>query len=77
MHGTGLWLGAFVAHLAGGAVVTLTSRSLDAHEVLRTVERNRALLIVIVGDAFAKPLHPGDRRGGRARRAVRPVVARS
>jgi 3-oxocholest-4-en-26-oate---CoA ligase len=56
MHGTGLWLGSFVAHLAGGAVVTLTSRSLDGHEVLRTAQDNRAVLIVLVGDAMTKPL---------------------
>jgi fatty-acyl-CoA synthase len=56
MHGTGLWLGAFVAHLAGGSVVTLTGRSLDGHEVLRAAEDNRAVLIVLVGDAMAKPL---------------------
>ena len=37
MHGTGLWLGAFAAHLTGGEVITLTSRTLDPHEVLRTV----------------------------------------
>ncbi len=56
MHGTGLWLGAFAAHLTGGEVVTLTSRTLDPHEVLGTVEARRATSLVIVGDAFAKPL---------------------
>ncbi|MEO7371257.1 MAG: AMP-binding protein, partial [Ilumatobacteraceae bacterium] len=56
MHGTGLWLGAFAAHLTGGEVVTLISRTLDAHEVLRTAESRRATSLVIVGDAFAKPL---------------------
>ncbi|MGB0113735.1 MAG: AMP-binding protein [Ilumatobacteraceae bacterium] len=56
MHGTGLWIGAFIPHLAGGHVVTLTNRSLDAHEVLRAVEEHRATAITIVGDSFAKPL---------------------
>ncbi|MGH9133662.1 MAG: AMP-binding protein [Ilumatobacteraceae bacterium] len=56
MHGTGLWLGSYVAHLAGGAVVTLTGRSLDGHEVLRAAQDNRAVSIVLVGDAMAKPL---------------------
>ena len=56
MHGTGLWLGAFAAHLTGGEVITLTSRTLDSHEVLRTVQTRRATSLVIVGDAFAKPL---------------------
>jgi fatty-acyl-CoA synthase len=56
MHGTGLWLGAFASHLTGGEVVLLTSRTLDAHEVLRTAQARRATSLVIVGDAFAKPL---------------------
>jgi 3-oxocholest-4-en-26-oate---CoA ligase len=56
MHGTGLWLGAFTSHLTGGEVITLISRTLDAHEVLRTVQARRATSLVIVGDAFAKPL---------------------
>jgi fatty-acyl-CoA synthase len=56
MHGTGLWLGTYVAHLVGGEVITLTSRSLDGHEVLRTAQDHRAGVIVLVGDAMAKPL---------------------
>jgi fatty-acyl-CoA synthase len=56
MHGTGLWLGAFAAHLTGGEVITLTSRTLDPHEVWRTVQARRATSIVIVGDTFARPL---------------------
>ena len=56
MHGTGLWLGAYSSHLTGGEVITLTSRTLDPHEVLQTVQARRATSLVIVGDAFAKPL---------------------
>ncbi len=56
MHGTGLWLGALIPHLAGGQVITLPSRSLDGHEVFRTVETHKATSIVIVGDAMARPL---------------------
>ena len=56
MHGTGLWAGCFATHLAGGHVVTLTNRSLDAHEVLDTVERHRVQGLVIVGDSFSKPI---------------------
>ena len=56
MHGTGVWLGTFIPHLAGGTVITLESRSLDPHELLETVQRQRATGIVIVGDAFAKPI---------------------
>jgi len=67
MHGTGCWLGWFIPHLAGGHVVTLENRSLDAHELLATVERHRVTSITIVGDSFAKPIiraldegKPGD-----------------
>jgi len=56
MHGTGLWLGCFIPHLAGAHVVTLTNRSLDPHEVLSEVERHHITSITIVGDAFAKPI---------------------
>ena len=56
MHGTGLWLGAFIPQLTGAHVVTLTNRSLDPHEVLDAVERHGATSIAIVGDAFSKPL---------------------
>ena len=41
MHGTGLWLGALAPHLTGGEVITLTSRTPDPHEVLRTVQARR------------------------------------
>ena len=56
MHGTGMWLGAMIPHLVGGAVVTLPKLGFDPDELLKEVERTKANNIVIVGDAFAKPL---------------------
>jgi len=56
MHGTGMWLGGILAHLAGSKVVTLTKRSLDAHELWQAVQQEKATQVVIVGDAFAKPM---------------------
>jgi fatty-acyl-CoA synthase len=56
MHGTGLWLGAFIPHLMGGSVITLPSRSLDSDELLTTVQNEKATSAVIVGDSFAKPI---------------------
>ena len=56
MHGTGVWLGAFIPQLAGGEVITMTSRSLDGDEVFGAVQRHKATTIVIVGDAMARPL---------------------
>ncbi len=56
MHGTGVWLGAMIPQLSGATVVTLQSRSLDADEVLRTVQNEGVTNMTIVGDAFAKPI---------------------
>ena len=56
MHGTGMWLGTMVPHLLKGSVVTLTNRSFDAVELWQAVERNGVDVVVIVGDAFAKPM---------------------
>ncbi len=56
MHGTGVWLGAMIPQLGGAEVVTLTNRSLDADELLRTAQREAVTNITIVGDAFSKPI---------------------
>src|SRR5207253_2221360 len=56
MHGTGMWLGTMVPLLLKGSVVTLVNRSFDAHELWQAVERNAVDVVVIVGDAFAKPM---------------------
>jgi fatty-acyl-CoA synthase len=56
MHGTGLWLGAMMHHLAGGHVITLTNRTLDADELLSAIRRYRVTHNTIVGDAFSKPI---------------------
>ena len=56
MHGTGMWVGAMPALLAGGTVVLLESRTFDADELWRAAERERVTRVVIVGDAFARPM---------------------
>ncbi len=56
MHGTGQWLGWMIPHCTGGKVVALTERSFDAHELWQTVGRERVSQLVIVGDAFSKPM---------------------
>jgi 3-oxocholest-4-en-26-oate---CoA ligase len=55
MHGTGLLM-ALATMLAGGCVITLTHHSLNAQELWKAVEDNKAMTVVIVGDAFAKPM---------------------
>jgi acyl-CoA synthetase (AMP-forming)/AMP-acid ligase II len=56
MHGTGLWLGAMIPHCAGATCVTLENRHFDANELWGTVQAEKANMVVIVGDAFAKPM---------------------
>ena len=56
MHGTGLWLGAMIPLLGGGAVVTFEGRSLDGDELWAAVGREGVTQMAIVGDAFARPL---------------------
>ena len=55
MHGTGA-LSSFGALQAGGCVVLLENRSFDAAELFDLVERHGVNVLVIVGDAFAKPM---------------------
>ena len=55
MHGTACWF-ALPILSRGGSVVTLTSRSLDAVELLDTLQRRRVKGLCIAGNAFAKPL---------------------
>jgi fatty-acyl-CoA synthase len=55
MHGTGFFH-AMRTLLGGGTVCFCTSRSLDGHEVWRAVLEHRITEMVIVGDAFGRPL---------------------
>jgi len=56
MHGTGMWIGAMMPHCTGGTVVLLESRKFDPDELLALVETERVNQVVIVGDAFARPI---------------------
>jgi acyl-CoA synthetase (AMP-forming)/AMP-acid ligase II len=61
IHGAAQWA-AFQSFFSGGTVVFLPQ--FDPHEVWRTVARNRVNVMLIVGDAMARPmieaLHTGD-----------------
>src|SRR5260221_3711530 len=56
MHGTGLWLGVFIAHNLGGCAVTFRNEHFDADNLWRIVQKEKVGSIAIVGDAFAKPM---------------------
>jgi fatty-acyl-CoA synthase len=55
MHGTGQF-SAFITMQGGGAIVMLEGRSFDTAELWSTVAERGVNAVVIVGDAFAKPM---------------------
>ena len=55
MHGTGL-VTSLAALSGGGSIATLTKPGLDVEELWATVERRKVNGLIIVGDAFAKPM---------------------
>ena len=55
MHGTGLVMGVYALAL-GGTVITATARGFDPVEALKLSARHNPDMVVIVGDAFARPL---------------------
>jgi len=55
MHGTAHWM-AFSSLFMGGTVIIPSEHRLDPIALWRLVEREQANYIVIVGDAFARPL---------------------
>jgi acyl-coenzyme A synthetase/AMP-(fatty) acid ligase len=52
-----------------------TTDHLDAHDVLRTVERERVTSLQIVGDAFARPLLDAQRGHGYDLSSLRHIVS--
>jgi fatty-acyl-CoA synthase len=56
MHGTGMWLGAFLPLLLGGTVITTPNLSFDPDQLWSQVQDKNITNIVIVGDAFARPM---------------------
>lgn len=55
MHGTGQFT-SILALCNAGSNVTLVGRHFDVEELLDTIEREKVQGLVIVGDAFAKPI---------------------
>ena len=63
MHGTGMWLGAFLPLLLGGTAITTSNLGFDSDQLWAQVQNKKATNIVIVGDAFAKPMLDALNRG--------------
>jgi acyl-CoA synthetase (AMP-forming)/AMP-acid ligase II len=55
MHASGQWLGLGTL-LGGGKVVLYPDRHMDMRRVLTLVERERVVMLTLVGDASARPL---------------------
>lgn len=68
MHGAAQW-GILRALFEGNTVILLAKRSFDPHEVWQLVEAEKANIIMVTGDAMAKPmldaLEAGSPEGGR------------
>ena len=77
MHGTGLWLGVFIAHFLGGTAVTFRNEHFDPDALWRLIARERATSVAIVGDAFAKPMLAALPRSRGGRDLARSVVAQT
>ena len=74
MHGAAHW-NAFSSWLAGGTIVIQDRpQSLDAADILSTAEREQVTALLVVGDAFARPLVDELRRSPRALRELRHVI---
>lgn len=56
MHGAGHWTAFITLHQGGTVIVQRETRRLDPDDIWRTIERERAVSLTIVGDAFARPL---------------------
>ncbi len=56
MHGTGMWIGAMLTHLGGGAAVTVKHLGLDPDLLWSEAQKHKATIATIVGDAFARPM---------------------
>jgi acyl-CoA synthetase (AMP-forming)/AMP-acid ligase II len=56
MHTAGVMNGGIAMQLLGGRMVILSGRSFDADELWATVEKEQVNFMVIVGDAFARPM---------------------
>jgi fatty-acyl-CoA synthase len=80
MHGTGMWLGTMIPLCLGGSVVTISKLGFDADLLRSLVEKHGVNDVVIVGDAFARPmlaaLDDAKRRGSPYDlRSVRQIVS--
>lgn len=56
MHAAAMWGGIFMPHNIGGCAIIFRNEKFDADRIWTLTEKNRATDIMIVGDAFARPM---------------------
>ena len=56
MHGAAHWVAFIMWHIGGTIIVNSTVDRLDPDDIWSTVEREKANTVLIVGDAFGRPL---------------------
>jgi acyl-CoA synthetase (AMP-forming)/AMP-acid ligase II len=59
MHGAAHWSAFHTFHMGGTVVLPKEPRHLDPDDIWSTIERERAQALLIVGDAFGRPLLEG------------------
>ena len=59
MHGAGHWVSFRIWNGGGTVIVQSTPERLDPHDIWSLVEREKVNFLLIVGDAFARPLLDG------------------
>ena len=63
MHGAAHWAAFNMWHVGGTVIVPSKVRKLDPHDLWSTVARERVEIVLIVGDAFGRPLVDQLRKG--------------
>ena len=64
MHGAAQWAAFILMHQGGKIVLPDIVTQVDPADILRTVERERGVMLTVVGDAVARPLLAEMTRGG-------------
>ena len=75
MHGAASWNAFTTFHTGGTVVVQDNVQRLDPDDVWRTIEREHVTSMLIVGDAFARPLVDQLRQGGYDASSLRLIVS--
>jgi fatty-acyl-CoA synthase len=75
MHGAASWNAFTTFHTGGTVIIQEEVQRLDADDVWRTIERERVTSMLIVGDAFARPLVDQLRHGRYQADSLRLIVS--